>query len=337
MNLTALDAYTRNLTGVQSTDVVTSSLMTQFINEAYKEIARRQGWPWLVGGTVTPLATGTDVPVFEEEFHPVLSYRAAVKVLAFVSDDTPRTEAYMQEFAALVQDMESYYLSGEATGVSTTLAQMARLVRDLTGIYDTDMVSDAMIKIYINNAYSELARLRDWDWLENTVEVAMPAWTSNQHTINLSNGTRRILEAYVVDDSGYVTEMVNNASLLNIESIEDLVKYDVTADGVLTFKPQQEANYTVRVRYQQSWLTMTDGQSPLFASQFNMILVYRAAMSVLGQTQPDDARIATYDNEYASLLDGMVKHYELDHDTRTLQFGSEGTNVRKFFPWFKPV
>lgn len=337
MNLNDIAGYTRDLTGVQSTDVVTSSLMTRFINEAYKELARRQGWPWLVAGTVTPLSSGTDVPVFVEEFHAVLAYRAAVKVLNFVSDDTPRAQGYMEEYSSLVQDMESYYLSGEATGVSANLTQLTRLVRDVTGIYDDAMITDAMIKIYINNAYSELARLRDWDWLENSIDVAMPAWTSNVHTINLANGTRKVLEAYVVDDSGYVEAMVGVPSLLDIESIEDLVKYDVTADGVFRFKPQQEDNYTVRVRYLQSWTTLGDNDAPLFAAQFRMILVYRAAISVLGQVQPDDGRVQVFDNEYAALLDGMIKHYELDHDSRTLQIGSEGINTRKYFPWFKSV
>jgi hypothetical protein len=337
VNLNDIAAYTRDLTGVQSTDVVTSTLMTRFINESYKELARRQGWPWLVAGTVTPLSTGTDTPVFVEEFHAVLSYRSAVKVLAFVSDDTPRQEAYAQEYEILVKDMESYYLTGEATGVSANLTQMARLVRDITGIYDTDMVTDAMIKIYLNNAYSELARMRDWDWLETSIDVAMPAWTSDVHTINLASGTRKVLEAYIVDDSGYVEDMVGVPSLLDVEDTDGLVKYDVTADGVFKFKPEQDSSYSVRVRYLQGWATLGDSDAPLFAAQFRMILVYRAAISVLGQAVPDDPRVEVFDNEYGVLLDGMVKHYELDHDTRTLQFNSEGTNTRRYFPWFKPL
>lgn len=337
MNLTDLSAYTRDLTGIQSTDVVTATLLTRFINEGYKELARRQGWPWLVGGTVTELSAGGDTPVFDAEFHAVLAYRAAVKVLSFVADDTPRAQTYMEEWQSLVEDMDSYYLSGLATGVSANLTQLTRLVRDITSLYDNDMMSDAMIKLYINNAYNELARLREWDWLENTIDVAMPAWTSNKHTINLSGGTRKVLEAYVVDESGYVEPMVNVPSLLDIESIEDLIKYDVTADGVFSFKPQQDADYTVRVRYLQSWAALGDNDAPLFAAQFRMILVYRAAIFVLGQVAPDDPRITVFDSEYASLLDGMVKHYELDHDTRSLQFNSEGINTRKYFPWFKPV
>ena len=337
MNLTELSAYTRDLTGVQSTDVVTATLLTRFINEGYKELARRQGWPWLTGGTVTDLSAGGDSPAFDAEFHAVLAYRAAVKVLAFVADDTPRAQAYLEEWKSLVEDMDSYYLSGQASGVSSTLTQLTRLVRDVTGLYDNDMISDAMIKVYINNAYNELARMRDWDWLENSIDVAMPAWTSDVHTINLSSGTRKVLEAYVVDESGYVEPMVGVPSLLDIESIEDLIKYDVTADGVFRFKPQQDADYRVRVRYLQSWTTLGDSDAPLFAAQFRMILVYRAAVSVLGQVSPDDPRVPVFDTEYVSLLDGMVKHYELDHDSRSLQFNSEGINTRKYFPWFKPV
>lgn len=338
MNLGELDGYTRDLTGIYATDVVTTNLMRRFINEGYKEVARRQGWPWLTSGTVADLTLTTDTPVFEAQYHALLSYRAAVKVLAFVNDDTNRIEFYANEFESMVKDLETDYLSGLATGSFTTLTHLTRLVRDVTGVYDNALMSDAMIKLYINQAYNEIARLRDWDWLENTVSVSMPAFTSGKHTINLSNGSRRVIEAYIVDpDNNSVEPMINTPSLISIKDDENLPRYDVTADGVFTFVPEQDSTYLVKVRYIQSWASLGDSDSPLFSTAFSMILVYRAAINVMAQIAPEDARLGVYSEEYASLLDGMVKHYELDHDSRTLQFNSEGINTKGYFPWFRPA
>lgn len=337
MNLSDIDAYTRDLTGVFSTDVVTSSLMTRFINESYKELARRQGWPWLVAGTVTPLALPTDVPVFDDEFHATLAYRSAVKVLAFVADDTPRAQSYIEEYNSLVKDMETTYLSGYATGVSVTLSNMARMVRDITGVYDDQLINDAMIKIYINRAYHEVAMQRDWDWLETTTTTAMPAYVGGVHLINLANGTRRIQEAYVVEADGYVETMVGVPSLLDIEPTDTIPRYDVTQDGVFTFKPEQSNSASVKIRYLQAFVTMGDGDSPLFDPVFNMILVFRAAISVLAQVSPDDKRTEGFAAEYELLREAMIAHYELDHDTRSMQIGSQGVETRKYFPWFKPL
>ena len=161
MNLSALIAYTRDLTGIYSTDVVSDSLVTRWLNESYFEIARRATWPW----SPTELVTGTDTPAFDAQFHAALSYRAAIKTLNFVSDDTKRAETYAGEYTVLLADLERYYLPSAATGNASNLAGMRRVVRDLTGLYSQSQLPDALIDTYINNAYNELARRHDWDWL----------------------------------------------------------------------------------------------------------------------------------------------------------------------------
>jgi len=337
MNLVELSDYTRDLAGVYAKDVVSDTLLYRWVNEAYFELARRQTWPWLPVATLVDTPTPTS-PAFDAEFHQVLSYRAAIKVLRFTHDDTPRSEAYTQEYNSLVSDMENQYLSGLATGTSATLIQMVRLVRDMTGIYDKDVVSDAVVKVYLNNAYNEVARLRDWDWLENTESMAMPAFVSGVHTVNLTNGTRRILEAYVVDPDGSSADpILERPSLLDIGVNDSRAFYDVTSGGVVTVSPQQDATFLLKFRYTRANVNMGDSDGPLFADQFDMILVFRAAMSVLSQVQADDGRISLYGEEYSSLLDGLVTYYELDHNTTSIQLGSDGLRPLRYYPWFKPA
>lgn len=334
MNLSDINTYTRDLTGVYSTDVISDALLNRWINESYRELARLQTWPWL---PVTDLSVGTDIPAFDAEYHHVLAYRAAMRVLRFQADDTTRGEAYLQEYQAIVQDMLKAYLPALAPALSGTLAQLRRIVRDLSGVYD-DSISDAMLNRMINESYNELAVSRDWDWLEANVEVAVPAFTAGKHTINLANGTRRVLEAYLVGDDGSVREMIQVPHLSDVTEWDNNVKYDVTVNGVLTFAPEQEASNSVRVRYLTANVEMAvDSDTPAFLSQFHGILAYRAAVKVLSLAGADDARIAVYGAEYQSMFESMLALYELDHDTNVIQMGKEGLNFRSYIPWFKPA
>lgn len=334
MNLSAINAYARDLTGVFSTDVVSDTLLNRWINESYRELARAQEWPWL---PVTDLVSGTDVPAFDDEYHHVLAYRAAARVLRFQSDDTPRSESYLEEYQGIVTDMLTAYLSATAPALSGSLAQLRRFTRDLTGVYD-DSISDAMIDALINDAYNELANVRDWDWLEVNVEVPTPAFTGGRHTIALANGTRRVLESYIVGEDGSVREMIQVPHLADVTEWDNNIKYDVTVDGVLTFGPEQESTTSVRVRYLSANVALATGSDqPVFLGQFRKMLSYRAATKVLSMLRPDDARTAIYAAEYESMFAGMVALYELDHDTNVIQMGKEGLNFRSYIPWFKPA
>jgi hypothetical protein len=332
MNLPDIRTYVRNLTGIQTTDLVSDALIDAWINEAYFELGRMQVWPWL---PITTLA-GTASPAFDAQYHPVLAYRAAIKVLRFLSDDTQRAEAYTQEAQLIIIDMQKDYLPALAPGASSTLAQLRRFTKDLSGMYDGS-ISDAMINAFINDAYFELASARDWDWLEANIEVPVPAFTSGKHTINLTSGTRRILDAVLVSPEGTVKRMIQVPTLSDVSDWDNEVKYDVTVSGVMTFAPEQPTDYTVRVRYMTAAPTLGESDSPAFLYQFHKILAYRAAVKILVASKPDDPRIGIYSGEYQSMYDSLLAMYELDHDTFIIQMGSEGNNYRSYVPWFRPA
>jgi hypothetical protein len=318
---------------VYSTDVVPDALITQWLNESYFRTARQAQWPW----TATALVTGTDTPAFDAQFHAALAYEAAITTLAFVSDDTKRSESYASLASALIVDMAIFYLPAAATGAAGNLTQMVRMVRDTLGMYDNKAVTDAIIKVHINRAYNELARMHDWDWLETSYNSVIPAAVNGAHTIALNNGTRRVLEAYLVDDSGEVREIVGLPNLDRIPDNTPGVYYDVNFSGQVIIRPEQESSSRVKIRYTQANVNLGDNDGPLFADQFDTILVYRAAVSILSIYAPDDKRGQTFMDEYTLLYEGMRTLYELDHDFRSIQLGEEGLNTRRYYPWFKPA
>lgn len=223
------------------------------------------------------------------------------------------------------------------------LSELTTYTRDLTGVYSADVVSDSLIQRWINEAYNEVARVQDWDWLEATFSGALPAAVDGVHTIELDNGTRRVLSAYLIDSSDAVTEVIGTSELDHVEASDDNPRYDVTFAGVLKISPEQEGQQTVKVRYTQANVELVmEGEdeeptSPVFDAQFHPILAYRAAAKVLAFMSDDTNRSQYYMGEYASLLDGMYQMYELDHDYRTFQLGQDGVNERRYYPWFRPA
>ncbi len=58
MNLTALRAHVRTLTGIPSTTILSDADLTIFLNEAYNEIIRDADWPFMRTETTLNLAAG---------------------------------------------------------------------------------------------------------------------------------------------------------------------------------------------------------------------------------------------------------------------------------------
>jgi hypothetical protein len=58
-----------------------------------------------------------DVPLFEVEFHPVIAWVAAARLLAEEGDDSGRREAYASEAAELLGRMRERYLTSDDGGL----------------------------------------------------------------------------------------------------------------------------------------------------------------------------------------------------------------------------
>lgn len=161
--LSTLRTYTRDLTGIYTTDIISDDLLGRWINEAYFEVGRLQKWSW--AGSVTTLGTSAS-PAFPAEFHQVLAYRAAVKVLQFESDDTKRSEFFMNEYNTLVADMYKYDLQANAYAVTNTMAGLISNVRTWLDDY-SDRISDELIEERIMDVYDELYEGATWSFAKS--------------------------------------------------------------------------------------------------------------------------------------------------------------------------
>lgn len=245
------------------------------------------------------------------------------------------------------------------------ITDLRTYVRDLTGIYATAVVSDALIDRWLEEAYDEVARYRDWDWLEigyvfnvgddSTWINLDPNLGYHRFPFNLVEGSdipverypsKQVLSVYLTSANGNFVKEVRRAPNFDHLREGDEVVYDIVKDHsgleteqstYLRVSPKQPDNYYVRVRVSYDRFPLVyENTPPAFHVQFHPILAYRAAVKVLQFANDDSNRSEYYMAEYSNLLDGMVSYYENDHDVRSFQLGEEGLNTRVFFPWFRP-
>jgi len=64
-----------------------------------------------------PRLSGNTQPIFAPQFHPVLAYRAATRMLVEEGDDSGRSQSYQLEAGGYVQRMEKFYLASGDIGL----------------------------------------------------------------------------------------------------------------------------------------------------------------------------------------------------------------------------
>jgi len=67
-----------------------------------------------------------DEPEFADQFHPVVAYRAAVRLLQEEGDDSGRSEAYQFDAASYLQRMEKFYMASGDIGLIRIGSQRER-------------------------------------------------------------------------------------------------------------------------------------------------------------------------------------------------------------------
>lgn len=336
LNLAALRLYVRDLTGVYATDLVPDTLLDRWINEALFELARLEKWPWVAA----QLTTGTDTPTFDAQFHAILAYRAAVKVLASQSDDTKRGEAYGAEYAGLLAAMQQEYFPKTAAATVGNRGQLRDYVRDLTNV-QSDRVSDATLNQWLQEAYQTVARQRSWDWLETTTTFA---GISGVGPYSLGSANPRVLSVQLVDPRGVVEEVFERPDVVNVNSNRRIAYYDVNdAAGSITLAPTERFDgtdtYDLRVRFSAQTVTFAnDSASPAFHAQFNPMLAYMVASRTLRLIEQDGAdRAQAFDVLASEMFADLVSFYELSHDDTAFQMGVEGRELQQYPYWFRRV
>jgi len=332
--LSDLRTYARDLTGVYETSLLSNTTLDMWLNEAYFELARLEKWPWLPATTLTASLS----PAFVAEFHSILAYRVAGKILMSQADDTQRAEYYLKEYTSLLESMRQEYFPKLSAASTSTRAQLRDYVRDITGV-QSDRVSDAMLNQWLQESYQTVARQRSWDWLES---VANFTSVGTQGPYSLGVLYPRVLSVQLIDDNGEVEEVFERADTVNVHSNRRAAYYKVNdAAGTITLSPAERFDgteeYDLRVRYSEQNVTLaSDSSVPAFATQFNPMLAYATSVRVLRIVGgPGAERADAFEQMANELFNDLVAFYELSHDDTAFQMGIEGRELQQYPYWFR--
>ena len=77
---------------------------------------------------VDTMSTDSSQPVFAEQFHPIIAYRAASRMLAEEGDDSGRAEAYQSEASNFYLRMQQFYMRSGDVGMFVMGGRRRRLI-----------------------------------------------------------------------------------------------------------------------------------------------------------------------------------------------------------------
>lgn len=202
-----------------------------------------------------------------------------------------------------------------------TLAELRTYVRDLTGVYSTDLLPDALLDRWLKEAYSELNRAEDWPWLINIVTGTI---SGSATSITLTNSSGRIKELTLTYPSGLLLQPPSRRGLVQTVDGDDQYAYDCDSSGNIVLSKSFGETMTYKVNYIKNAPSIqTSGTATEIPTEYAGILAYRTAVKVLYSQADDTKRAEFYLSEYASMLDNMRTDLIVDDDLGPIQIGGE--------------
>ena len=328
-----LVAYVRFLTGVY-TDDINDFIIEMRLREAAEELWSRFTWPW-----TTDLGNTGGLSFYDAH---ALAYDVARKIAAQRGGAQGFVDGMTAQYDIAVARLKQTYIIDVATAGTTDLGALRATTRLVTGEFGR-IVPDAILNLWINEEYQLLCNEKDWAWLEQTTQGTFPSGTSQ---LTLPNGTRNVLEMYMVekvaaadgaDKAVAQSEIIHPVPhVMDIERNADKFRYDVTSAGVVTISPAPTRSFTIRARYRQAANSLSvDTDTPLMANQFRSILAYRAGLRVASYTGAPKAVAELCAATAQRMFEAMDSFYQLEHSMEPFQVGGLGLETRKYLPWFR--
>jgi len=202
-----------------------------------------------------------------------------------------------------------------------TLAELRTYVRDLTGVYSTDLLPDTLLNRWLQESYSELNRADDWPWLLAKQATVLTIGTT---TVALANSAGRIREVVAVKPNHELIQIPSRLGLLQTVQGDDEIVYDISSTGNLIFSKAFKEEVTINVNYLTApALLSPTGDATSIPGEYEGIIAYRTAVKVLRQQADDSPRGDFYLQEYASMLEDLRTSLIIDDDLGPIQIGGE--------------
>lgn len=206
-----------------------------------------------------------------------------------------------------------------------TLAELRTYVRDLTGVYSTDLLPDSLLNRWLQESYSEINRQADWPWIRGLASGTLALGST---IISLATSSGRILEFTVSYPTGVLLQIISRQGLIQTVDGDDQFFYETNSAGNIVLSKAFPDVVTYQVNYIKSApLLSPTGDATNIPSEYAGILAYRAAAKVLNSQADDTNRSSFFLSEFASMLEDMKTDLILDDDLGPIQIGGEALRV----------
>jgi len=203
-----------------------------------------------------------------------------------------------------------------------TLSDLRAYVRDLTGIYSTDLLPDSLLTRWLNESYYEFLSAEQWPWrVGGTGGTLAPGQT----VIALPQSNGRVIEAIIKYSNDNIEQMIPLGDTLITDGDEVGTFYytNYQTGELILAEPLEE-----QVEYEILFITElpeqgleTTGKASLIPSQNEHLLAYRASVKVLNTQADDSGRAAVYAQEYERMIEDLRTELIADHDLGPFQIG----------------
>ena len=235
-----------------------------------------------------------------------------------------------------------------------TVGQLRDFVRDLTGVYSPDLISDATIEAWINEAYFDLLAQQVWPWAPSVTEAlaasSYPPFPGTQHRLLAYKAAAILLESQA-DDTQRVQEYtdvytamvaavyqntLNAASTGDVDTqakiirlvreLVDIFDNSIT-DTFISRKIDDEYNQLFDA---YTWPLDRTSFKAVVLSNYGRILAYGVASRFATTYGKPEAMSTQFQNEYSSILTQMkiAYLYTAGAVTNPHSLGSIRTQVR---------
>jgi hypothetical protein len=203
-----------------------------------------------------------------------------------------------------------------------TLSDLRAYVRDLTGIYSTDLLPDSLLTRWLNESYFEFLSAELWPW---RVGAALGTLPKGDTVILLDSSYGRVIEAVVKYSNDNIEQMIPLGDTIVTDADEAGIFYytNYQTGELILAKPLNE-----QVDYEVLYITElpeqgleTTGKASLIPTPNEYLLAYRASVKVLNSQADDSGRASVYAQEYERMLEDLRKELVTDNDLGPFQMG----------------
>jgi len=202
------------------------------------------------------------------------------------------------------------------------LTDLRTYVRDLTGVYSTDLLPNTLLDRWLQESYSELNRADEWPWV---LAQSTGSLTIGATVITLATSSGRIREFTVTYPNSLLIQIPSRRGLIQTVEGDDEYFYDCnSSNNIVLSKPFGEL-MTYNVSYIKSapLISAVNPNATDIPTEYDGILAYRTAVKVLNAQADDTNRAQFFLSEYASMLEDMRTDLIIDEDLGPIQIGGE--------------